>query len=191
MQADREYNLVVWDEGKTREEQTKRLMDKFRELKEMTGKTTFLYITTKRIDHEGNKIEREQMLTKIETDCSELDCYENLMRVRDFMEKNVALYSPGDARRVEIFGKMAECIFGGTGLNCCVYRSSSKKENSQKGRDTDAIIVSQEGKSYADLLKVVKEEDKNTTDNIDTVRQTKERGVLITLRADEKKTREL
>ena len=91
------------------------MMDKYRELKEMTGKTTYLHITTKRIDHEGNKIERERVLTKMETDCSESDCYENLLHVREFMEKNdrtnVALYPPGDGRSGETFDRMAECTY--------------------------------------------------------------------------------
>ena len=124
MQAGREFNLVVWDEGKNRGEQSKRLMDKFRELKEMTEKTTYLYITTKRIFNEGNKMEREQILTKIETDGSNHDCYENLMRVKYFMINNgrnsVALYPPGDGRGGDTFRKMAECIFGDPGINCCL-----------------------------------------------------------------------
>ena len=130
------------------------------------------------------------------TDCSESDFYDNLLRVRETMKKNdrkyVALYLPVDGSSGEIFDKMAECIFGGTDLNC---RSSRKREKGRKGRDTDAIIVSREGKSYAGLLNVVKEgiddEDKNTTDNIDTIRQTKEGDMLITLRADSQKTGEL
>ena len=68
LQAVREYELVVWDEGEKRGEQTKRIMDKYKELKEITGKATHLHITTKRIDHEGNKLETEKVLTKVETD---------------------------------------------------------------------------------------------------------------------------
>ena len=126
---------MVWDEGKNRGEQSKRLMDKFRELNEMTGKTAYLYITTKRIDNDGNKIERGQILTKIGTDGSDRDCYENLMRMKDFMINNgrnsVALYPPGDGRRGDTFRKMVEWIFGDSSMNCCVYQSNSKKEMNQ------------------------------------------------------------
>ena len=62
--------------AKSEGEQTKRIMDKYKELKEMTGKMTHLHITTKRIDHLGNKLETEKVLTKVETDCSESDCYD-------------------------------------------------------------------------------------------------------------------
>ena len=48
-------------------------------------------------------MESEQIITRIETDGSDHDCYENLNSVKNFMIKNarsiVALYSPGNSRR--------------------------------------------------------------------------------------------
>ena len=70
-----------------------------------------------------------------------------------------------------------------------------KMESTRGRRETDGIIVTQEGKSYADLLRGVRKEmkvtDKEIIDHIDTIRQTREGSMLITMKKDEKKTNEV
>lgn len=57
--------------------------------------------------------------------------------------------------------KMLECIFRGTGIKCLVYvQEGLAKENGRRdkvARDTEAIVVKEEGKTYVDLLKTAKE----------------------------------
>ena len=198
-QAGKEYDFVVWNEGTQAGVQTKKIVRKYQDLKEMKGKIIYLYLTTKKVDTQGNTTETDQVVTKIETGCSEDDCYQNLRQVRDFMIKNgrkcVALYPPGFDNRGDILRKMAECVFVNTEIKCCVYYSRGRREAGGRDRDTDAVIVSREGQTYADLLRAVKDgikdENKDVMDNIRTIRQMKDGNMLIAMKSDQKKTEEM
>lgn len=47
--------------------QSKLVFDKYPDLRDKTGKTTYLYIITKKVDTEENATITEKLLTKIET----------------------------------------------------------------------------------------------------------------------------
>ena len=92
---------------------------------------------------------------------------------------------------------MAECVFGeDENIQCSVYYKSQvrKRETTTRATrelETDAIIViKEEGKSYADLLKTVKEGMKTTPaetiDGIQQIRQMRDGNMLITIKRDQR-----
>lgn len=135
---------------------------------------------TNKVDNEGNKTESERIITKIETDGSDSDCFQNLKRMRDFVikkrQEQRGFVPAGRWSEEGNLHKMAEYVFCDCGINCYVFQTNTKRESYRRAKDTDAIMVSQEGKSYANLLKIVKEgmkaEGKDMTDSINTIRQT-------------------
>ena len=72
-------------------------------------------INTKTIDTEGKKNEKEQIITKIEIDGTEGDCYKNVEEIKKNMvihgRNRVAMYPPGGDHRAKELRKMVECIF--------------------------------------------------------------------------------
>ena len=62
-------------------------MEKYPDVQEMKGKSTYVYVTTKKVDNDGRIAIAERVLTKVETNCTEEDCYETLVKARAFMEK--------------------------------------------------------------------------------------------------------
>ena len=64
----------------------------------------------------------------------------------------------------------------------------------ERDRTEPVIISPQEGKTYADLLRTVKEtikDDKETTSHIQTIRQSKEGNMVITMKPEQRKADEL
>ena len=199
-QAPKEYDIVVWDEGDAAGEQTKRAMRRYPELCDLEGETAYLYLTTKSENAQGILKTIEQVIMKYKTDDSEADCWKKLTEIRRMEERHrteVAMYPPGEDARGKIFRKMVECVFVASKIKCSVWhkRSNKKREDNKRQNATDAIIVSQKGKTYADLLKTIKsgmkEEGKEVTDHIEAIRQTKEGTMLITKKANEDKTKEV
>ena len=97
---------------------------------------------------------------------------------------------------------MAQCVFGGEeDIHCKVYyRSRTRKRDTPtrapRERDTDAIIVTRdEGKTYTDLLKTVKEDMKaapqESTTEIKQIRQTRDGNILIAVKRDQRKAVEV
>ena len=96
---------------------------------------------------------------KYKTDDSETDCWNKLTEIKKRMlERNrtkVAMYPPGEDAGGKIFRKMVEYVFAKTKIKCSVWhkRYNKKSANNNRQRETDAIIVSQRGKTYTDLLR--------------------------------------
>lgn len=150
----KEYDLLVWDEGEASGSQTNKVLDKYNELKELEGDTTYLYLTTKQVDASGRKIERNQIVTKMKTDGSEADCFHKLCHLKDNMKREgrklVAMYPPSDDDRGEVFRKMVECTFAGSDIQCCVCYTNKRRERQSRERETDALIVcKEEGRTFA------------------------------------------
>ena len=196
-QTGKETDILVWDEGEDNGSQTRRAMAKHPELRELEGDIAHLYLGVESEDASGKRRKSEQVITKIKTNGSERDCFQQMVRVRERMvEKNrirVATYPPGTDENGEVFRKMAECVFAGTNIECGVYYQHKTKEPHK--RETEAIIVKQEGKTYAELLRSIKigmgKEDRNITDNINAIRQTKEGAMVITVKTNGDKTHKL
>ena len=196
-QAGKDNDLIVWDEGEVAAQQSKKIMDKYLELRELAGDKAYLHLCTKSEDADGNCRSREQTISKIRTDGTERDCFVKLTEARDRMldreRTKIAVYPPVGDDNGELFRKMTESIFAGTEIKCSVHYQHKRRETQKK--DTDAIIISQEGKTYTELLKTVKqgikEEDSKLTDNINEIRQTRAGEMLITLRHDGEKTQEM
>ena len=197
----RYHDLVAWDEGAKRGRQTKLLLEKYPDLKDLTGKITYLYLTTKKVDSEGKIDVAERVLSKIETDGSEQDCYDNLTHVKNFMVANgrmaVALYPPIDEQNGDTFRRMLECVFSATDIKCTVYYTRDRRspKKTRERNNTDAVIVScAKGQTYADLLRTVKDKIKNekdTTTQIKNIRQARDGNMIITVKPDQNKSVEL
>ncbi|KAJ8964366.1 hypothetical protein NQ317_003010 [Molorchus minor] len=100
--------------------------------------------------------------------------------------EKVAVYPPKEDAEGTKTRKLAEVIFRGTGMKCLIYleqRAKGQREQTQKTkRDTEAILVSQDGRSYAELLKTVKETVKAGTTaarGIRTIREGKDGRMII------------
>ena len=195
------HDLVAWDEGTKRSRQTRYITNKYPDLKDLAGKITYVHLTTKKVNAEGKVDVAERILTKIETDGTEEDCYDNLVEVKNFMVKNgrttVALYPPIDERNGDTFGNMLECVFGSTSIKCTAYYTKERrplKKTSEKNR-TDAVIISRgKGQTYADLLRIVKEKIKNekeSTAQIKNIRQARGGNMVITVKPDQDKAGDL
>ena len=198
-QVGKEFDLIIWDEGKDANTQTREALNRYQELQELEGEMALLYLTTKSVDAQGTHKTRDQVITRLKTDGSEKDCYNKLKnfmrRMKGKQRTKVAVYPPGEDGDGSVLRKMAECVFAGTGIECRVRYKEKRRAIQKGGRRTDAIIVTQEGKTYADLLRGVKDAMKNqeseVTDQIEAIRKTKEGAMLITLKAGEDKTKRI
>ena len=170
-------------------------MGKYADLVETKGEYTQLLLTTRMRDAEGKENTKEQVVTKMVTDGSERHCYQQLQAMKEDMKKNkrevIAIYPPGNDGNGAIIRKMAECVFANTEIHCKVYYTTKgdTKTSGRKGADnTEAILVSKgEGKSYAELLKTVKDGMKGRdemTKNITSIRQTRSGDMLITTKKE-------
>ena len=176
-------------------------MKKHPDLKEMKGKTTQLYIAKKKVDTEGRVTVTERVISKIEIDGTEEDYYNNLIQVRDFMVKNgrtaAAMYPPLDEQNGNTYRNMMECVFATTNIKCVAYyRKVRRKETRKREREnTDAIIVGRaKDKTYADLLRTVKEkirDEKDATAQIKSIRQARDGNMIIAVRPEYQKVSQL
>ena len=190
-QAGREEDILVWDEGNSAGPQTKRVLGKYPELGEKKDEYAQLYVTTKMRDSKGKESQKEQVITQRVADGSERHCYAQLEAMKTDMMKSgreaIAIYPPRNDGNGVIVQKMVECIFGNTGIQCKVY-FTTKGENKTSERkvngNTGAVIVSKtEGKSFAELLRAVKDGMKGKeemTKGIRSIRQTRNGDMLIT-----------
>lgn len=93
---------------------------------------------------------------------------------------------------------MIECAFRSTKIKDVIYikeqsqpvtnRKGTEKGRTRKERDTEAIVVRQDGKTYADLLKLVKQKVKPGTsagDGIKTVRKSRDGHLTIVVNKDD------
>ena len=200
------YDLVVWDEGEKRCPQTKQMFQKHPELEELSGQVTYLYLTTKKVEADGKTDVTEKILTKVETDGTEEDCFGKLLQVKEFMAKNgratLALYPPVDEGNGDTLRRMAECVFGGggtTNIRCAVYyrggRRAPPKAAMREREKTDALIVTcAKEQTYADLLRSVKEKIKNqkdATEQIKSIRQARDGRMVIAVKPGQQRAGEL
>ena len=195
-----ESDILVWNEQPTNSGQTAELFRRFEDIRKAKGDRAVVFLTAKTMDFEGRETVRDQTLLKLSVDGTERDCFEKLKQTREFLRRRgrvkVALYPPGGSHRGYIFRKMVECAFGGSDIECTVYyRGTTGKdtkapaaEAARRARATDAVIVGrEEGKTYADLLRMVKkkiEEDKTGLQSqIRNIRGSKDGDLVITTRA--------
>ena len=145
----------------------------------------------------------EKILSKIETDGTEEDCFGKLQQVKEFMVKNgrtmLALYPPVDEENGDTLRRMAECVFGGTTYIKCIvcYRKGRRTppKAMREREKTDALIVScAKGQTYADLLRTVKEkikDEKDATEQIQNIRQARDGRMVIAVKPGQQKAGKL
>lgn len=108
-------------------------------------------------------------------------------KMRHQRNKKIALFPPVTDKRGIETEKIMEVIFHGTDIKCIIFvrKLEGRKERvpiRDRNRGTDALIINQEGKTYAELLKKVKEgliEDAKISQSIKTIRQTKQGEMVI------------
>ena len=200
LQKDREADLVIWDEGEAAGLQTRAAVKKYEELRELKGEMAHLLLSTTTVDATGQRTPKERAITRLQTDGSNEDCFLKLTMVKNNLKergsKSVAVYPPVGDERGDAFRKIAECVFAGTGVTCWVCYNNKKRKSEQRKRETDAIIIKgEEGRTFADLLKTVKEgigkETKEKADNIQNIRKARDGGMVITLKPNQRHTGEL
>ena len=183
-------DVLVWEEVPKISQQTSGLYKRYEALRSLKGKKAAAYVKTTIEDFNGGTTERDQALLKLQTDGSEDDCFHKLKEAREFMEKrgrqHIALYSPGSFRG-QAFRKMIECAFGTSDVKCTVYYKGMDREDKRTARknNTNAVIVTREqGGTYADLLKKVKEvvnkDEKGISQSIRNLRGTRNGDLVIT-----------
>ena len=187
-------DMLIWDEGERAGSQTKRVMGIYPDFEEKKGEFAPLFLSKRMRDMEGKETIKEQVITKLATDGNESNCYKQLTVMKEDMQKNgrnmLAIYPPCNDDNGGLVRKMVECIFGNTSIHCKVYytitskNKIAKKNSDKKGKaNTEAVLINKmEGKSYAELLKVVKEGMKGkeeTTKDIESIRQTKNGDMII------------
>ena len=127
LQLPKEYDLIMWNEG----DANKKSLQRNQELQELKGEITHLYLSTKSEDSLGKQKVSEQVITKLETDGSEKDCFRKLTFAKQKIQtrgcKRVAMYPPGDDSRGDIFRTMVECIFVNSGVQCCVCYNKKRR----------------------------------------------------------------
>ena len=193
--ADAEHtaDLLVWEESPKISPQSEELLKRYKELEKTKGKQAAVYLRTRTEDFEGEGTESEQILLKLSTDSTESDCFRKLVYAREFMRKrerkNIAMYPPKGNHLGPDFRKMVECAFGHTDIKCTVHYWNPGGKNKGAARGgTDAIIIRrEEGRTYADLLKKVKDtinnDNKGANQQIRNLRGTREGDLVITTTA--------
>lgn len=135
----KEYDLLVWDEGEASGSQTNKVLDKYNELKELEGDTTYLYLTTKQVDASGRKIERNQIVTKMKTDGSEADCFHKLCHLKDNMKREgrklVAMYPPSDDDRGVRFSERWWNVHLRGRISSAEYVTQIREERGKAGKE--------------------------------------------------------
>ena len=194
-QAGKDEDVLIWDEGEEDTPQTKRALMKYPELEEKKGEYAQMSLTMRMRDAEGTESLKEQVITKMVTDSTERHCYNQLKAMMAEMVRNgreaLAIYPPRGDGNGDTVRKMAECIFATTKIHCKVYYTATtrgaNKTGERKGKgkeETEAVLVNKiDGKSYAELLRVVKDGMKGKeemTRGIKNIRQTKGGDILIT-----------
>ena len=157
-------DLLVWKETPKTSQQTKELHRRYKDLRGIKGRNAMVYLNTRTEDFDGEKTERDQVLLKLCTDGTESDCFRKLCEARDYMVKQerkcIALYPPKGNHLGPSYRKMVECIFGQSNIECTIYFQDLDKKSKMltKRNGTYAVIVRREqGGTYADLLKKVKD----------------------------------
>lgn len=201
-------DLVILDEetgtqGNDRNEGLRRVWkDRYPELMNAEEPVKQLRVNTLVLD-EGEGSGQYKIVTKVELKGDEKDWFDKLVAVKDKLSKSVnkklALYPPDFEKPIgERTRRMAECIFKRSGIKCLIV-SGKRIEKVNKARERvrdirDAIIVSEAGTSYADLLRKVKTDLQTTGKDkgISTVRRTREGNLLILMqKGEEQATREI
>ena len=81
--------MFVWDKNEKKvNAQGIDMKERYQELLEIKGKITHLVMNTKTIDTKGKKNEKEQIIRKIKTDGTGVDCYKNLREIKKNMVKH-------------------------------------------------------------------------------------------------------
>lgn len=201
LQANRDADVVVWAQDDEEEEIQKQIFARYPELKDAEGNFSQISIITKLIDRQGLLKVNERLMTKIETDGSEKECFERLVNLKENMleksRRKVALYPPNKDSNGSRLRRMLECIFKDTDIKCIIYnrkqesdderiqmRNYKTKKKKKEFEQTDAIVISQQGKTYSELLKTVKTtfaDKPESANKIKTVRQTKDGKMLIVI----------
>ena len=127
LQADREYDVVVWDEGDVTSIQTKKVLNRYTELRDIEGEVAYLYLTTKREDAQGNYTTNERVIMRMRIGEDESEYINKLKEVRRRMEEKGRIkYPPTEDDRGEKFRRMVECVFASSNIKCNVWYKENK-----------------------------------------------------------------
>lgn len=142
------------------------LNDRFPEFKDLGGRLETINITTK-VVVDGRVDVKERWVTRAEINNDGEDLFNTLAQIRDKAlegdRKKLAFYPTQNDLSGTQMRKMLECLFRKTEIKCLVYVPGTNSKESIGGkyrredRDIVAVLVKEEGKSYADLLKTVKD----------------------------------
>lgn len=156
---------------------------RFPEFEDLEDKIDSMTITTKRLS-EGQQKETKRWVTRVEINDDSEDLFNTLCALRDRLvmgnRKKVALYpthTDPDGRNMR---QILECVFRSTEIKCLIFiqkgygMPKNRNEPERAKRDTVALVVREEGKSYAELLKMAKEKilpGSNAAKGIRTIRE--------------------
>lgn len=162
-------------------------------LENLTGKSETLVVTTKRFS-DTQETGNDRWVNRMEVNEDREDLFNMLSTLRDTRRAKVAVYPTITDPEGDSMRKMLVCIFGGTGVKCLVYtqeRTGREKIREMKkvARNTEAILVKETGKTYADLLKIVKESiptDSVPARAIRTIREERKGQMVIVTKEGEK-----
>lgn len=166
--------------------------EKFKELKELEGRIAHIIVSMKTISKAGNLCARDKWVTRLEIANNKRDWFDALYMLKTDLEgkgqTKIALYPPCSDPRGLTTRKIAECIFRQSGIKCLIYIKAAKEdkltERTEKKEHTDAIIINQPGKSYSELLKIVKDKIPKNSDearHIRTIREAKRGGLVMVI----------
>lgn len=170
--------------------------DRYPDLKELDGDIAMLTICIKKEDNKGKETVSERHIFKVETDGTQEQWFDALVQIKQVLvnkkRTKVALHPPLSDSKGQKTRRMLECIFKDTNIKCLVYvrakvagtdgETKGQRGRSSKPPNTEAIIVKQQGKTYSDLLKEVRERVKvgsAAAQGIETIRKSRDGNMII------------
>lgn len=173
------------------------MLERFPDIVDLDGNLATLAITTK-LELEG-EVQRssERYIYKIELEGTQpQEWYNNLEAVKGKLVRDgrakIALYPPVTDPGGVKTRKLLECILYGTNTKGLIYvkekpgrKSKGETEMAprvERERDTEVVIVRDQGKTYADLLREVKDNVKVGTEaakSIRTIREARNGHMII------------
>lgn len=193
MKASRDSDLAILmeegDEAAANAGIRRVLIDRFPDVMDLEGTVTALTINTKLETRDGPE-ERVRHIYKVEIGGLP-EWFDALKELRKRMIRNnrkaVAIYPPAIDQGGQMTRKYAEAVFRGSGLICTIYIGQGDREprpEKVKPQMTESVLVSKEGKTYAELLKEVRVKVAvipQAAKSIKTIRRTKDGDMVIVM----------
>lgn len=172
----------------------RKMLERFPDLEVLEGEVAKIKISTS-TELNGEMKVKDRYIFKVEVEEDRRAFYSRLETVRDIMVKQgrqkMALYPPGNDARGQKTRKMLECILNGTQVKGLVYIGGTAPQvksgrntfgKFEKERDTEVIWVKRGERTYADLLKKVKEKvigNSQAVRGIRTIREARNGEMII------------